>query len=246
MKIGVGPSLRAPPAGGAPAPRRHAAAWEQDWNAPVDPAGRFLPPPEPRSPLCSRWASPPVSPPYLAYLATRCLFRVEEGHLAVLTAFGAAERLGPKGALRSYGPGLHRKLPWQRAHQVALMEQSVDLSGEEGGRNAMAEDGTLLRFDSVLRFLPMEEKLDEYVFGMRAPVEHITGLFTCILRNEIANFRDPSTPPPHPPPPPPRRASMPARTGSSAASAKSSTAASRPSAASRWATATACGSTPST
>ncbi len=133
---------------------------------------------------------------YLVYLSSRCFFRVEEGHLAVLVSFGAAERRAPEGPLRAYGPGLHRKLPWQRAHHVATMEQSVDLSGEEGGRTAMAEDGTLLRFDSVLRFHPMEDKLDQYVFGMRAPVEHITGLFTCILRNEIANFRDPSTPRP--------------------------------------------------
>lgn len=135
---------------------------------------------------------------YLLFLSSRCFFRVEEGHLAVLASFGAAERKGggAEGALLTYGPGLHRKWPWQRAHHVAMMEQSVDLSGEEGGRTAMAEDGTLLRFDSVLRFLPMEDKLDQYLFGMRAPVEHITGLFTCILRNEIANFRDPTSPRP--------------------------------------------------
>jgi regulator of protease activity HflC (stomatin/prohibitin superfamily) len=135
---------------------------------------------------------------YLLFLSSRCFFRVEEGHLAVLTSFGAAERKGggAKGPLLTYGPGLHRKWPWQRTHHVAMMEQSVDLSGEEGGRTAMAEDGTLLRFDSVLRFLPMEDKLDQYLFGMRAPVEHITGLFTCILRNEIANFRDPTSPRP--------------------------------------------------
>ena len=28
--------------------------------------------------------------------------------------------------------------------------------------------------------------------GLRTPLEHITGLFTCLLRNEIANFRAPA------------------------------------------------------
>jgi regulator of protease activity HflC (stomatin/prohibitin superfamily) len=122
-------------------------------------------------------------------VAKRCSFRVEEGHSAVLTRFGAAREVpGTKGALLTYPPGLHFKWPWDKVHAVAMMEQSLDLSGEEGGRSAMAADGTRLRFDSILRFVPEQAQLSQFLFGLRAPMEHITGVFTCLLRNEIANF----------------------------------------------------------
>jgi regulator of protease activity HflC (stomatin/prohibitin superfamily) len=52
----------------------------------------------------------------------------------------------------------------------------------------MAADGTVLRFDSVLRIQPARDELEQYLFGLRAPREHMMGLFSCLLRNEIANF----------------------------------------------------------
>ena len=125
---------------------------------------------------------------YGLMVLSQCYFRVGEGHVAVLNTFGAVERAGDVG-LRTYGPGLHRKRAWQKVVMVPTMEQSVDLSGEKGGQMAMAEDGTVLRFDSILRYQPIEARLEEFLFGLRAPIEHITGLFTCLLRNEIANFR---------------------------------------------------------
>jgi len=124
---------------------------------------------------------------YLVVIVKRSLFRVEEGHLGVLVSFGAAVTDGK--ILRTYPPGLHRKWPWQRAVVVAVMEQNLDLSGQDGGRIAMAEDGTVLRFDSILRYVPLEAELHTFLFGMERPLEHITWLFTCLLRNEIANFR---------------------------------------------------------
>ncbi len=129
---------------------------------------------------------------YAFLVAYRCTFRVQEGTVAVLTSFGAAERTpeAHKG-LRKYGPGLHFKRPWQRVVTVPMMEQSLELSGERGGRSAMADDGTVLRFDSILRYVPVEQELEQFLFGLRAPLEHITALFTCLLRNEIANFRSP-------------------------------------------------------
>lgn len=129
----------------------------------------------------------------LLVLVTRSYFRIEQGHVGVLTSFGAAKR-GSDGKLLRFDPGLHRKRPWEEVHSVSLMEQNLDLSGEEGGRSAMAQDGTVLRFDSILRFVPLEEELDKFLFGLRAPLDHITGLFTCLLRNEIANFRGPTAP----------------------------------------------------
>ncbi len=122
------------------------------------------------------------------WLTRRSFFRVEEGYLAVRKTFGAAEHVqqGEK-RLRTWGPGLHTKRPWDEIIRVPVMEHSVELSGDRA-RTAMAADGTKLRFDAILRFQPVEERLADYLFGMRAPREHILGLFTCLLRNEIANL----------------------------------------------------------
>lgn len=124
-------------------------------------------------------------------VAFRCTFRVEEGHLAVLVTFGRAETKGGKRKLVTYGPGLHAKKPWQKVVSVSIKEQNLDLNAEEGGGTAMADDGTILRLDSFVRYVPVEEVLYEHLFGVERPLEHITGLFTCLLRNEIANFRGP-------------------------------------------------------
>ena len=124
---------------------------------------------------------------YLVWIAKRCTFRVEEGHVAVLSSFGAA--IMDRDRLRTFGPGLHWRWPWQRSTVVAVMEQNLDLSGKDGGRSAMADDGTVLRFDSILRYVPLERELYTFLFGMKKPLEHITWLFTCLLRNEIANFK---------------------------------------------------------
>ena len=126
---------------------------------------------------------------YLALLLSRCFFRVEEGHRALLSSFGAL-LTAPSGEPYTYGPGLHRKAPWQIVHAVSVMEQNLDLSTQEGGRTAMAEDGTVLRFDSVLRYTPVASQLHRYIFAMRSPREHITGLFASLLRNELANIRN--------------------------------------------------------
>lgn len=125
---------------------------------------------------------------YVGWVLLRCYFRVEEGHRALLTSFGALIS-DEKGHPRVYRPGLHRKAPWHVVHAVSIMEQNLDLSTQDGGRTAMAEDGTLLRFGSALRYTPEESQLERYLFGMRNPREHIAGLFASLLRNEIANVR---------------------------------------------------------
>jgi regulator of protease activity HflC (stomatin/prohibitin superfamily) len=126
---------------------------------------------------------------YGVLVAFRFSFRVEEGHLAVLTTFGRAETAGGKHKLVTYGPGIHFKKPWQKVISVSMKEQNLDLNAEEGGGTAMADDGTILRLDSFVRYVPVKEVLYEHLFGVERPLEHITGLFTCLLRNEIANFR---------------------------------------------------------
>jgi len=127
---------------------------------------------------------------YLLLLGYRSFFRIEQGYLGVLTTFGrAVVHEKDETRLKLFEAGLHFKMPWQAVHRVGVMEQNLDMSGEQGGRMAMAEDGTVLRFDSILRFVPDREQLYAFLFGMKAPLEHITGLFTCLLRNEIASFR---------------------------------------------------------
>jgi regulator of protease activity HflC (stomatin/prohibitin superfamily) len=126
---------------------------------------------------------------YLLFISSKCGFRVEEGYTAVLVTFGKAEMDPSTKRLVTYGPGVHFKKPWQRAVVVSMKEQSLDLNKEEGGGTAMAADGTILRLDSFVRYVPVKKELYEFLFGLERPLEHITGLFTCLLRNEIANFR---------------------------------------------------------
>ena len=124
----------------------------------------------------------------------RTVFKVEQGHLAVLTEFGKAEMINESThTLKTYQPGLHWKRPWKKVHKTSMMERNLDLSGESGGISAMAEDGTIYRLDSKLRYVPLERELYNYLFILKNPTEHIKGLFTCLLRNEIANFGSKAT-----------------------------------------------------
>ncbi len=131
---------------------------------------------------------------YALIVLARCSFRVEEGHLAVLTTFGRADTADGKRLLKTHGPGIHGKKPWQKVVTVSMKEQTLDLNAEEGGGMAMADDGTILRLDSFVRYVPVEKELYELLFGLERPLDHITGLFTCLLRNEIANFRGAAKP----------------------------------------------------
>lgn len=126
---------------------------------------------------------------FLAWTLKDCAFRVEEGHAAVLVRFGRALRAG--GALAVFGPGLHAKWPWDHVVPVSLREQVLELAGEQGGQRLMMADGTELRLDARLRFAAEPKQLEELLFGLRAPLEHLTGLFTCVLRNEVANVASP-------------------------------------------------------
>lgn len=127
---------------------------------------------------------------HLGFVAVRCYFRIDEGHVGVLTRFGAALREpGDDRRLRLYRPGLHLKWPWYEVHLVPLMEQIIELSGRERGRSVMMEDGTVLRVDSILRFLPVESEIYRFLFDLKEPKKHIAELFTCLLRNELANAR---------------------------------------------------------
>jgi regulator of protease activity HflC (stomatin/prohibitin superfamily) len=127
---------------------------------------------------------------YVLFTLYRSSFRVEEGYLGVKVAFGKAELVGPpkERRVKTYPPGIHFKLPWERIVHVSMKEQTLDLNDEEGGGSAMADDGTILRLDSFVRYVPVKQELYAFLFALERPLKHITGLFTCLLRNEIANF----------------------------------------------------------
>ena len=128
----------------------------------------------------------------IALLVARSYVYVAEGEVAVLTRFGRAVRESD-GTLRVLTAGLHRKLPWDHLLRVSIKEQSVELAGDED-RTVMTNDGIVIRYQSALRFAPLNDKLEHYLFGLARPIEHMVGTFTCLLRNEIANFQ---SPPPH-------------------------------------------------
>lgn len=131
-------------------------------------------------------------------------FKVEEGHLAVLTRFGAVIRTPSLPTtvasldqtdfiealnIKLFQPGSHWKLPWDKVVSFSIMERVIDLSGEKGGKYAMAADGTVLRLDSKIRFFPKINDIYSYLFELKNPMGHIREMFTCIIRNEIANFK---------------------------------------------------------
>jgi regulator of protease activity HflC (stomatin/prohibitin superfamily) len=127
--------------------------------------------------------------PLIVFLFWNSYFKVEEGHAAVLTSFGAAQYADKeKNKLKIFLPGIHTKKPWEKIKYFSAMERILDLSGNDGGRHAMAADGTVLRLDSKIRFYPMPEHYYSYLFELKNPMGHIKEMFTCLLRNEIANF----------------------------------------------------------
>jgi regulator of protease activity HflC (stomatin/prohibitin superfamily) len=128
---------------------------------------------------------------WVVYLCSQSVFRVEEGHLGVLTSFGAPVLID--GQLKTFRPGLHTRWPWQRVQCTSMKEQALELRGEKEGSVVLADDGTLLRIDSHLRFQPRLEGLRPLLFDLERPEEHLRRLFACLVRNEIANFSGETT-----------------------------------------------------
>lgn len=122
-----------------------------------------------------------------AIISASAVFRIDEGHVAIITRFGAA-RPG------LHGPGLHTKAPWDRVLVVAAHEQTLAFIGEQDGHRILTADGTLLRFDCAVRWVPVTKHLDRLLFDLTVPVAHIKDLFACILRAEVAAFESTTNP----------------------------------------------------
>ncbi len=127
---------------------------------------------------------------FFLWVLKDCSFRVEEGQVAVIIRFGAA-RLGADGKLLLAGPGIHFKWAFEEVKVVSLREQLITLGGEAGAEPMMLNDGTVIRLQSMLRYAPQRDGIAKYLFGLHHRKEHVAGLFSSLLRNEIANVKGP-------------------------------------------------------
>jgi regulator of protease activity HflC (stomatin/prohibitin superfamily) len=111
----------------------------------------------------------------------RSFFRVEEGHCALVTAYGVV-----KGKV--YDSGLHFKLPWEKSHEFSVMERVLPVRENDREVEVLARDGTLLRLDPQIRLQFDPNHAVDFVFGLEKPISHIRELFRSLINNEIARF----------------------------------------------------------
>ena len=125
---------------------------------------------------------------FLAWKLREMSFRVDEGQVGLVLRFGAALH-GPDGKVLLAEPGLHFKLPWDEVRIVSLREQMLTLGAGENAEQAMLNDGTVIRLQSMLRYAPRREGIPHYVFGLHHRKEHVATLFSSLLRSEISNVK---------------------------------------------------------
>ncbi len=145
-------------------------------------------------------------------VAIGCLYTVRPDQRAVVTSFGAVQKLTEKAAppplsddeleryhypqVRVIGPGgPYFKLPWQRVHKVSVATQAVDLSWDptksQDTIEAVTKDNLTTGVNGQIRYRVSENNLYPYLFGVASPLEHVMGYFISVLRERIANFVDP-------------------------------------------------------
>ena len=156
----------------------------------------------------------------------RAFYTVGPTERAVITSFGRAQRVGTATTLqdpvahslraeeadryaypqvRVIGPGVHRKLPWQRVHKASVATEIVSIAydpddpeANHGGTvlDAVTKDQLNTGFTGQLRYTISERNLYAYLFGVKDPVSHVMGYFVSILRDRVANFSAPRAAPP--------------------------------------------------
>ncbi len=142
-----------------------------------------------------------------------CLYTVRPDQRAVVTSFGAVQKLLDNGTppplmsgeeqeryeypqVRVVGPGgPYFKFPWQRVHKVSVATQAVDLSWDpskdQNTIEAVTKDNLTTGVNGQIRYRISENNLYPYLFGVESPLEHVMGYFVSVLRERIANFVDP-------------------------------------------------------
>lgn len=141
-----------------------------------------------------------------------CLYTIRPDQRAVVTSFGAVQKLHEKAAepqlredeleryhypqVRVIGPGgPYFKFPWQKVHKVSVATQAVDLSWDptktQDTIEAVTKDNLTTGVNGQIRYRISENNLYPYLFGVSSPLEHVMGYFVSVLRERIANFVDP-------------------------------------------------------
>ncbi len=147
-----------------------------------------------------------------------CLYTVRPDQRAVVTSFGAVQKLPRSGSaapqnddelmtrdekeryeypqVRVVGPGgPYFKMPWQQAHKVSVATHAVDLSWDpsksQSTIEAVTKDNLTTGVNGQIRYRISENNLYPYLFGVASPLEHVMGYFVSVLRERIANFVDP-------------------------------------------------------
>lgn len=142
----------------------------------------------------------------------RGFYTVRPDERAVVTSFGAAQRLPGSAAVpqlsedeqeryeypqvQVIGPGgPYFKWPWQQVHKVSVATQAVSISWDptkaQDTIEAVTKDNLTTGVNGQIRFRVSENNLYPYLFGVRSPLEHVMGYFISVLRERIANFQDP-------------------------------------------------------
>jgi regulator of protease activity HflC (stomatin/prohibitin superfamily) len=152
----------------------------------------------------------------IAYVFIRvligCLYTVRPDQRAVVTSFGAAQKLQEKAAppplsqdemeryhypqVRVVKPGgPYFKWPWQRVHKVSVATKAIELSWdptkEQSTIEAVTKDNLTTGVNGQIRYRVSENNLYAYLFGVASPLEHVMGFFVSVLRERIANFVNP-------------------------------------------------------
>jgi regulator of protease activity HflC (stomatin/prohibitin superfamily) len=148
----------------------------------------------------------------LIRIAIGCLYTVRPDQRAVVTSFGAVQKLSGKtqpqelGAdereryeypqVQVIGPGgPYFKFPWQVVHKVSVATQAVDLTWDPSKKQktieAVTKDNLTTGVNGQIRYRISENNLYPYLFGVASPLEHVMGYFVSVLRERIANFVDP-------------------------------------------------------
>lgn len=103
--------------------------------------------------------------------------------------------------VRVIGPGgPYFKLPWEKIYKVSVATETMNMAFDPESPSAN-KNGTVLEavtkdqlntgLNGQIRYRVSEQNLYAYVFGVKHPLVHVSGFFTSILRERIANFEAP-------------------------------------------------------
>jgi regulator of protease activity HflC (stomatin/prohibitin superfamily) len=150
------------------------------------------------------------------YFIFTCWYTVQPDERAVKTVFGKAQRLSDKVNTDLTGeeaeryqypqavviqPGLHFKMPWEKIHKVSASTQVIDMAYDpENPRvnnnntalDAITKDQLDIDLKGQIRLRVSEKNIYAFIFGVKNPMCYVTGYFSALLREKVANFEQPA------------------------------------------------------